>query len=79
MALIADLDWGPVAGAYLAALLLGSAYISVGLYASARTDNPIVSLIGTVILCGLLYLVGSVTLTGFFPDSVGEKIGRAHV
>jgi ABC-2 type transport system permease protein len=72
VALIADLDWGPVAGAYLAALLLGSAYISVGLYVSARTDNPIVSLIGTVILCGLLYLVGSVTLTGFFPDSVGE-------
>ncbi|MEH6590391.1 MAG: Gldg family protein [Halioglobus sp.] len=74
VALIADLDWGPVAGGYLATLLLGSAYISIGLYVSARTDNPIVSLIGTVIICGLFYLVGSATLTSFFSDAVGETL-----
>jgi ABC-type uncharacterized transport system involved in gliding motility auxiliary subunit/ABC-type transport system involved in multi-copper enzyme maturation permease subunit len=74
VALIADLDWGPVAGGYLATLLLGSAYISIGLYVSARTDNPIVSLIGTVIVCGLFYMVGSTTLTGFFSDAVGEVL-----
>ena len=31
VALIADLDWGPVAGGYLAAILLGAAYLSAGL------------------------------------------------
>ena len=72
VAVIADLDWGPVAGAYLAAILLGGAYISIGLYVSAQTDNPIVSLIGTVILCAGFYFLGSGMLTGFFNDKVGE-------
>jgi ABC-2 type transport system permease protein len=72
VALISDLDWGPVLGGYLAACLLGAAYTSIGLFVSARTDNAIVSLIGTVALCGALYLVGSPTLTGFFHDDTAN-------
>ena len=72
VALISELDWGPVVGGYLAACLLGSAYLSIGLFVSARTDNAIVSLIGTVALCGLLYLVGSPTLTEFFRDDTAN-------
>lgn len=72
VALIANLDWGPVIGGYLATVLLGATYIAVGLFVSARTDNPIVSLIGTVVLCSLLYLIGSATFTGFFDDSTAE-------
>ena len=72
VSLIADLDWGPVAAGYMATALLGAAYLSAGLFISARTDNPIVSLIGTVALCGLLYLLGSATLTDFFDNRVGE-------
>jgi ABC-2 type transport system permease protein len=74
VALIADLDWGPVIGGYLATALLGGAYISMGLYVSARTDNPIVSLIGTVTLCGAFYFIGSGTFTNFFSDGVGELL-----
>jgi ABC-2 type transport system permease protein len=74
VALIADLDWGPVVAAYLATCLLGATYLSAGLFVSARTDNPIVSLIGTVVLCGLLYLVGSSTITDFFDNRVGEAL-----
>lgn len=66
VALIAQLDWGPVFAGYLASMLLGACYLSIGLYVSARTDNPIVSLIGSVAICGLLYLLGSDTLTSFF-------------
>ena len=73
-ALIADLDWGPVAAGYLATCLLGATYISAGLFISARTDNPIVSLIGSVALCGALYLVGSTTFTAFFDDRVSEAM-----
>ena len=72
--LIADLDWGPVATGYVATALLGATYLSAGLFISARTDNPIVSLIGTVALCGILYLLGSVTLTDFFDNQVGEAL-----
>lgn len=72
--LIADLDWGPVLAGYLASLLLGSAYIAVGLFVSARTDNPVVSLISSVAVCGLLFLVGSGLFTGFFPGSTAEVL-----
>jgi ABC-2 type transport system permease protein len=72
--LIADLDWGPVLAGYVATALLGAAYLSIGLFISARTDNPIVSLIGCVALCGTLYLLGSTTLTDFFDDRVGEGL-----
>ncbi len=72
VALISNLDWGPVIGGYVATLLLGATYLAIGLFVSARTDNPIVSLIGTVVVCALLYLLGSATLTGFFADRTGE-------
>ena len=74
VALIADLDWGPVIAGYMATTMLGASYLSVGLFISARTDNPIVSLIGTVALCGILYMLGSATLTDFFDSSIGEAL-----
>jgi len=72
VSLMADLDWGPVLGGYLAAVLLGAAYLSIGLFVSSRTDNAIVSLIGGVTLCGRLYLLGSPTLTAFVDDGSAE-------
>jgi ABC-2 type transport system permease protein len=62
---LGELDWGPVVGGYLAALLLAAAYLAIGLCLSSVTDNPIVALISTVVACGLLYLVGSDTVTSF--------------
>ena len=70
VSLLGDLDWGPVIGGYLAALLLAATYAAVGLWISARTDNQIVALILSIVVCGLLYLIGSSGLTSFF----GERI-----
>ena len=39
VALIADLDWGPVVAGYVAAMMLGGAYLAIGLFVSARTDS----------------------------------------
>lgn len=72
VALIANLDWGPVIGGYVATILLGATYLAIGLFISARTDNPIVSMIGTVALCTVLYMLGSATFTGFFDNKTGE-------
>ena len=72
--LMAELDWGPVLAGYLASLLLGSCYLAAGLFVSARTDNPVVSLITSVALCGLLYLVGSGLLTSFFANDTAELL-----
>jgi len=71
---LGPLDWGPVLGAYLATLLLAAAYIAIGLFVSARTDNPIVSLIGSTLLCGLFFLLGSEALTGLFGHRGGEVL-----
>jgi ABC-2 type transport system permease protein len=72
VAFIGDLDWGPVWSGYLATLLLGGAYLAVGLFVSARSDNQIVSLISATAVCGLLYLVGAPAFTDFFGNRAGE-------
>jgi ABC-2 type transport system permease protein len=74
VAILGPLDWGPVLGAYLATLLLAAAYIAIGLFVSARTDNPIVALIGTTLLCALFYLIGSPALTNLFGHGGGELL-----
>jgi ABC-2 type transport system permease protein len=53
-----ELDWGPVFGGYLAALLLAAAYLSIGMCMSALTDSQIVALIGTMAVCILFYIPG---------------------
>jgi len=63
VAFIADLDWGPVVAGYVAAMLLGAAYLSIGLFVSSRTDSQIVSLIVASFACGAFYLIGSPLLT----------------
>lgn len=73
VSLLGPLDWGPVVGGYVATLFLAAAYAAIGMYASSRTDNPIVALILTAVICSLFYLVGSSTLTNL----VGHRIGEA--
>ncbi len=72
VALLGNLDWGPVIGGYLAALLLGAAYAAIGLFISALTDNQIVALILTVLLGGFFYMVGTGSITDFFGEQVGS-------
>lgn len=72
VSLVGPLDWGPVWGGYLAAMFLGAAYLSIGLYLSSRNENQIVSLISTVLVCGFFYLLGSDLLTSFFGNKAGE-------
>lgn len=70
VSMMGPLDWGPVIGGYLASLFLAAAYIAIGLYMSARTDNPVVALILTTAVAGFFYLLGSNTLTGLVGHEV---------
>ena len=72
VSILGPLDWGPVVGGYLAALLLASAYAAIGLFVSSRTDNQIVALIITVLLAGLFYVVGTNGVTGLTGDTLAE-------
>jgi ABC-2 type transport system permease protein len=75
---LGDLDFGPVIGGYIAALLLAGAYLAIGMCVSAATDNQIVALVGTALVCGLAYLPGTAAvadLAGAGWGDVLRKIG----
>lgn len=74
ISMIGDLDWGPILAGYVATFLLGAAYLAIGLFISARSQNQIVSLLSSVAVCGLFYLVGSPVITGLFNDNSAELL-----
>lgn len=69
---LGPLDWGPVVGGYVAALFLAAAYVAIGLFVSARTDNPIVALMVTALIGGAFYIIGMEWLTALAPASLAE-------
>lgn len=71
---LGNLDWGPVIGGYVAALLLAGMYMAIGLCVSARTDNQIVALMVTALICALFYLIGSDSVAGVFGPDVAEVL-----
>jgi ABC-2 type transport system permease protein len=64
-----SLDWGPVLGSYLGALLLGAAFSAIGLLASAMTRNQVVAFIIGMAICVCLALLTDFLLF-FLPDSM---------
>jgi ABC-2 type transport system permease protein len=68
IAFIGDLDWGPVAGGYIGAVLLGAAYSAIGVFASSLTRNQIVAFITGMVICFSLTLFDKIVI--FFPVQV---------
>jgi len=56
--LTAPVDFGPLLGGYLGAALVGTLYISVGLFASACTSNQIIAAITGFALFGVYFFGG---------------------
>lgn len=67
-----QIDWGPVFGGYIAALFLAAAYTAIGLTISSRTDNQIVSLLLSVLLCSIFMLVGCDAFTNLFDGNTAD-------
>jgi len=61
------LDWGPVAGGYLGLILLGGAYLSIGLLASSWTENQIVAFVISMFLSMFFLMVDN--FTTFLPNA----------
>ena len=74
VSLLGDLDWGPVFAGYLAAALLGAAYLGIGLFLSAKTDNQIVALILATFGCGAFYLIGSPFLVELANHQIADVL-----
>lgn len=61
-------DIGVIIGSYIGAILLGAAYISIGMWISSLTENQIVALIGGVVVILLFLLAGHPILLYFVPS-----------
>ncbi len=75
-----NFDMGVVVGSYFGVLLLVACYISLGLFASAQTDNQIVAFLTALLLCFLLFFgfealstLPSDGSTKLFIKSLGAK------
>jgi ABC-2 type transport system permease protein len=65
---LGPLDRGPTIGGYIGLVLMGGAYVAIGVLASALTRNQIVAFIVSFAICFSLYLFGR--LTQFVPESL---------
>ena len=62
-------EWRPVAAGYLGLVLMGGAFVSLGLLISSTTSNQIVAGIVTFVVFLLLWIIG------WFADTAGPTIG----
>jgi ABC-2 type transport system permease protein len=64
---LGQLDWGPVVGGYMGAVLLGGAFSAIGLFASSLTRNQIIAFIAGMAICFGLTLIDKMLF--FLPQS----------
>jgi len=65
---LGQLDWGPVVGGYIGAVLLGAAFSAIGLFASALTRNQIIAFAVGMTICFMLTLIDKMLF--FLPRSL---------
>jgi ABC-2 type transport system permease protein len=68
VSVLGTLDWGPVLGGYIGALLLGATFSAIGLLASSLTRNQIVAFIVGTAVCFSLCLIDKMLF--FLPQSL---------
>jgi len=67
-----DLDWGPIFGGYVGLLLLGGAYLAIGLLASSITEHQIIAFFSAVVISFFFYYVNYAG--AFLPASLSSFV-----
>jgi ABC-2 type transport system permease protein len=62
-------EWRPLVAAYLGLVLMGGAFVSLGLFISSTTGNQIVAGVVTFVVFLMLWIIG------WFADSAGPLLG----
>lgn len=65
---LGDLDWGPVIGGYLGLILMGAAYLAIGLFASSLTENQVIAFIIALLFVFTLFMLDKVLM--FVPEGL---------
>ncbi len=68
ISLLGSPDLGPIMGGYIGALLMGAAYLAIGLWISSFTENQIVAFILGVVITFTLFIVGNPFVTMAAPS-----------
>jgi ABC-2 type transport system permease protein len=68
IAILGDPDMGPIIGGYLGAILMGAAYLAIGLWVSSNTENQIIAFILGVVATFVLFMVGNPFVTMAMPS-----------
>lgn len=74
---LGPLDRGPTIGGYVGLVLMGGAYVAIGVMASSLTRNSIVSFIVAFAISFALYLLGR--LTQFLPESLQKLVAYLSI
>lgn len=61
-------DMGPIWGGYIGTLLMGAAYLAIGLWISSFTENQIVAFILGVVITFALFIIGNPFVTMASPS-----------
>lgn len=56
---IGNLDFGPVIGSYLGALLLAGSYLALGLFISGMTKNQIIAFVLALVFSFIAFIIGA--------------------
>ena len=72
--ILGDLDFGLVFMGYIGTILLGGAYISIGLIISSLTRDQISAFILTLLACFLMFIMGYQPILKFFGNFLGGFI-----
>ncbi len=57
---LGKLDYGEIIGSYMGILLMGAAFVSIGIFASSITKNQIVSFIVSFVICFVFFMLDKV-------------------
>jgi len=70
VASVGSLDWGPVLGGYLGGLLMGAAYLAIGMLGTSITRNQIVAFILGLGTCFVFFIIDKVLI--FLPEKAAS-------
>ncbi|MGM0461140.1 MAG: ABC transporter permease subunit [Fibrobacterota bacterium] len=68
--LLGNPDTGVIIGSYTGTILLGAAYIAIGMWVSSLTENQIIAFIGSAVFILIFMLIGNDIVTSFIPGSL---------
>ena len=68
IAILGHPDMGQIVAEYIGALLLGAAYLAIGLWVSSMTENQIVAFIIGVVVTFVLFIIGNPFITMVVPS-----------